>query len=337
MTWSTASDFSPNCLPPVFATGRVPGWAVLTTDQRIPVHYGEKDMITVILEGKRHDFAAEAFPVLDLKKLSNTTDTAEAPITVARIDGVLQGLATQLVARVEAYEVEFFNAETEEGLTVLRHSTCHAMAQAVERIFGKDKVKFGVGPATDDGFYQDFLLTELTEAHLPLIEKEMERIKEENFPFERCMVSPAQAVTMFAEDPLKIEIIENLIETQGDNAMSSFYVQKEQAGSSPRRPHPRPARGRSVPSSWSASRALIGAATPSGSNSREFTASPGRRRPNSTRTSVVVPEAGAAAITSVRGLRLWGCSSSYLNRRACRCSCPTARSCSTSWWRSNGR
>jgi threonyl-tRNA synthetase len=183
-------------------------------------------MISVILEGKRHEFAADALPVLDLKKLSGVPETPEAPITVARVDGILVDLATRLLPRNEPYEVELLSTDTEEGFKVLRHSTCHAMAQAVERIFCKEKVKFGVGPATDDGFYQDFLLPELTEAHLPLIEAEMQRIKEEDFPFERRMVSPAEAVSMFADDYLKLEIIEGLIDTQGDELLS-VYVQKE--------------------------------------------------------------------------------------------------------------
>src|SRR4051812_16403575 len=118
-------------------------------------------MITVILEGRRHEFAVDTLSLLDLKKLGGVPDTPEAPVTAARVDGVLVGLATPLVPRAMSYDVEFLDAGSEEGVGVLRHSTCHAMAQAVERIFGKGKVKFGVGPATDGGFYQDFLLPEL--------------------------------------------------------------------------------------------------------------------------------------------------------------------------------
>ncbi len=148
-------------------------------------------------------------------------ESPESPITAARLDGALVGLATRLAPRSEPYRVEFLDTARAEGIAVLRHGTCHVMAQAVQRLFGP-KVKFGVGPAIDDGFFQDFLLPELSEADLGRIEDEMRRIVAEDFPFERRIISKAQAVTMFADDELKLDLIDDLPDEE-----LSVYIQKE--------------------------------------------------------------------------------------------------------------
>lgn len=92
----------------------------------------------------------------------------------------------------------------------LRHSASHVMAEAVSRVF--PGVKFGIGPAIDNGFYYDFDLPRPIdpEQDFPVIEKEMRRIIAGNAPFERVEVSKEEAKKMFLDQPYKLELIEGL-------------------------------------------------------------------------------------------------------------------------------
>lgn len=92
-------------------------------------------------------------------------------------------------------------------LHCLRHSTAHVMAQAVLRLH--PEAKLAIGPAIEDGFYYDIDLdTSLTPDHLRSIEKEMKRIVKENQRFEQDNLSPEQARERFADQPFKLELIE---------------------------------------------------------------------------------------------------------------------------------
>lgn len=163
-------------------------------------------MIAVILEGQQLVFDAPSMTPLALKPHSQQPERPEAPIVGALVDGEIIDLTRPLFPRVDPYLVEFITTDSVEGLSLLRHSTSHVMTQATLRLFG-DGVHLGVGPATDDGFYQDFDLPELSEADLPRIEAEMLHVVREANPFERSLVSKAEALALFADDPLKCELI----------------------------------------------------------------------------------------------------------------------------------
>ena len=113
--------------------------------------------------------------------------------------------------------------EDQDSLYVLRHSAAHLLAQALRRLYGKD-VHFGVGPAIDGGFYYDFDSDyKVTEEDFKNIEKEMKKIVSENLPIEGREVSRSEALEIFANDPYKVELINDLPEnevitvyTQGD-------------------------------------------------------------------------------------------------------------------------
>jgi threonyl-tRNA synthetase len=105
-----------------------------------------------------------------------------------------------------------------EGLEIMRHSTGHIMSQAVNRIY--KKVKQGVGPAIEDGFYQDFELPQaISPDDLSKIEDEMKKIVKEDFKFERKDISKSEALNLFAEDKYKVEMINEL---PGDS-VSVYY------------------------------------------------------------------------------------------------------------------
>ncbi|GGD74725.1 threonine--tRNA ligase [Paenibacillus nasutitermitis] len=111
--------------------------------------------------------------------------------------------------------IEIVTVESAEGLEVYRHSTAHLMAQAIKRLYGSTEVKLGIGPVIEDGFYYDIDMEQsLTPEDLVKIEKEMERIVQENLPIRRRVVSREEAITIFTElgDPLKLELIRDLPE-----------------------------------------------------------------------------------------------------------------------------
>ncbi|MEM5012298.1 threonine--tRNA ligase [Niallia taxi] len=104
---------------------------------------------------------------------------------------------------------EIITPEREEALEILRHSTAHLLAQAIKRLHGN--VKLGVGPVIEGGFYYDIDLEKsLTPEDLPLIEKEMAKIINENLEIVRKEVSRDDAVKLFTEmdDEYKLELIE---------------------------------------------------------------------------------------------------------------------------------
>ena len=100
---------------------------------------------------------------------------------------------------------------TEEDikLEILRHSASHVMAEAVQSIF--PDAKFGIGPAVENGFYYDFDLSRsLTTDDLPLIETKMSEIIASDVPFVRQEVTKKEAQRLFAAQPYKLELIDEI-------------------------------------------------------------------------------------------------------------------------------
>ncbi|SHG33947.1 threonine--tRNA ligase [Ornithinibacillus halophilus] len=121
-----------------------------------------------------------------------------------KLDGELYDLRRELS---QGGAIEIITYRNQEGLEIVRHSTAHLMAQAIKRIF-KD-VNFGVGPVIEEGFYYDLDMEQsITPEDLPKIEKEMKRIVDENLEIQRIEVSRDEAKEMFADDPLKQELID---------------------------------------------------------------------------------------------------------------------------------
>lgn len=109
--------------------------------------------------------------------------------------------------------IEIITYREQDGIDIMRHSTAHLMAQAIKRLY-KD-VKFGVGPVIEEGFYYDLDMEEsITPEDLPKIEKEMQRIIDENLVIEREEVSREEAKQLFRDigDDLKIELIDDIPE-----------------------------------------------------------------------------------------------------------------------------
>ncbi len=102
-------------------------------------------------------------------------------------------------------------AEQYTELDKLRHSCAHVLAQAVKRKY--PHAQLGFGPPVDEGFYYDIHLPEtLGEAELEAIEKEMQKIVEANYSFEKKSVTPAEAKKIFKDknEKFKLEMVEQL-------------------------------------------------------------------------------------------------------------------------------
>jgi threonyl-tRNA synthetase len=126
----------------------------------------------------------------------------------------------------EDCQVEIITLDSADGLQILRHSAAHLMAQAIKRIYGARAVKLGIGPVIEDGFYYDIDIEKpLSGDDLAAIEKEMERIVQEDLPIVRRVVSREEALKIYEEieDPLKLELIRDLPE----DAVITIYDQGE--------------------------------------------------------------------------------------------------------------
>ena len=100
-------------------------------------------------------------------------------------------------------------APGEERLQTIRHSASHVMAEAVLSVF--PGVKFGIGPAIDNGFYYDFDLNRpISPEDLPRIEEKMRELVRKGLVFKRESVSKDQARQLFKDQPYKMELIDDL-------------------------------------------------------------------------------------------------------------------------------
>ncbi len=112
--------------------------------------------------------------------------------------------------RISALVLDRERQEAEdEKLEIMRHSAAHVMAEAVQYIF--PDAKFGIGPAIEHGFYYDFDLPRpLTPDDLPPIETRMGEIIASNVPFSRDEVTKEEARRLFAAQPYKLELIDEI-------------------------------------------------------------------------------------------------------------------------------
>ncbi len=128
----------------------------------------------------------------------------KASIAVA-VDGEILDLMTPM--RISgAFQV--LTDKDPRALGVLRHSGAHILATAVRRL--RPEAKIGFGPAIDDGFYYDFEVDKpFTPEDLEAFEAEMVKVVAEKYPFVRAEVTQEGARKVFADDPLKLERLDD--------------------------------------------------------------------------------------------------------------------------------
>ncbi|UQA96485.1 threonine--tRNA ligase [Streptomyces halobius] len=127
----------------------------------------------------------------------------ERTVVAARVAGELKDLAYEVA---DGDAVEPVEITSEDGLDILRHSTAHVMAQAVQELF--PEAKLGIGPPIKDGFYYDFdVETPFHPDDLKRIEKKMQEIQKRGQKFSRRAVSDDAAREELADEPYKLELI----------------------------------------------------------------------------------------------------------------------------------
>jgi threonyl-tRNA synthetase len=151
--------------------------------------------LKVTIDGVATEIAADQRPTQIF------TDRKE--VVVCRINGELRDLWSDLA---EGDVVESVTIDSEDGLKVLRHSTAHVMAQAVQQIY--PEAKLGIGPPITDGFYYDFDPQDpFTPESLEKIESAMRKIVKEGQRFKRRVTNESDALVELAKEPYKCELI----------------------------------------------------------------------------------------------------------------------------------
>ena len=152
-------------------------------------------MASVVIDGAKKDLTPNA------KAIEFYLDAKE--IVVAEINGVLMDLATILN---DGDVVVGVPITSDKGLAVLRHSTAHVLAQAVQQNFLE--AKLGIGPPIRDGFYYDFdVARPFTPDDLKTLEKSMEKIIRAAQRFSRRVVAESDALKELASEPYKCELV----------------------------------------------------------------------------------------------------------------------------------
>ncbi len=124
-------------------------------------------------------------------------------IVVCKVNGQLKDLWTELS---EGDVVEGVSISSPDGLAVLRHSTAHVMAQAVQEVYANTRL--GIGPPIKDGFYYDFdPENTFNPDDLTKIESAMRKIIKEGQRFRRRITTEAEALKELAHEPYKCELI----------------------------------------------------------------------------------------------------------------------------------
>lgn len=132
------------------------------------------------------------------------------------IDGDIQDVMTPLR---KGGALVVLTKKDPRSLAVLRHSAAHILATAVRRL--RPEAKIGFGPAIDEGFYYDFEVDKpFTPEDLVAFEEEMRKVVAEKYAFARAEVGREEAKKVFADDPLKLERIDDL----GKDEIISTYT-----------------------------------------------------------------------------------------------------------------
>ena len=153
----------------------------------------------------------------ELEDGSTVADVAAsigAGLAKAALGGIVNGKLVDLSRDVaDGDEVSIVTSKSPEALELLRHSTAHVMAAALVDIYGD--VKFGVGPAIENGFYYDVKLDHtLSSDDFEAIEARMAQIIEAAEPFVRKAVTRDEALVLFEDQPFKVELINELPEDE---------------------------------------------------------------------------------------------------------------------------
>ncbi|MBR2704052.1 MAG: threonine--tRNA ligase [Clostridia bacterium] len=165
--------------------------------------------------------------ILEVEQSSSVMDVAKKiseglarMATAGRVNGEVVDIRFELKEDCKL-EILTFDSDL-DGKKAYWHTTSHIMAQAVKRLW--PDTKLAIGPAIDEGFYYDFDSSEsFNDADMEKIEAEMKKIIKEDLPIERFSLPKDEALKLMADEPYKVELINDLAE--GEEI--SFYKQGE--------------------------------------------------------------------------------------------------------------
>jgi len=163
-------------------------------------------LLHITLAGREHEVAAgtTAGEALQLLNAPGGQPPAAGPAVIAaRVNSELRDLASPVA---EGDAVEPVELASEDGRSIMRHSTAHVLAQAVQELF--PEAKLGIGPPVENGFYYDFDVAQpFSPDDLKAIEQRMRQIVKQGQRFSRREVSDEQARGELAGEPYKLELI----------------------------------------------------------------------------------------------------------------------------------
>src|SRR5690349_15469736 len=151
-----------------------------------------------------------------------------AGLAKAAYAAVVNGKLVDLSHRLEQDSaVRIVTDKNPEALPLLRHSTAHLMAAAVTNLF--PGAQCGIGPATDEGFFYDFIVDRpFVPEDLEAIERKMRELAQQDLPYERQMWPREDAKAFFAKrnEPLKVQLIDE--KTQGQKEVSCYTIKDKE-------------------------------------------------------------------------------------------------------------
>tara|TARA_B100000686_G_scaffold355171_1_gene470642 strand:+ start:736 stop:2676 length:1941 start_codon:yes stop_codon:yes gene_type:complete len=171
-------------------------------------------MISVTVgKGENHEYSSG----ISVGEVIANVHGKKSGAVAASVDGEQRDLSFALE---DDCAVDAILGESDEGLYILRHSCAHLLAQAVTEIFPDAKPT--IGPPIEHGFYYDFLMDPIGDDELRQIEKRMKGLVKQNLPIEREEYDNDSLREMFADNPFKIEIMDDKL---GHDVGSSAYRQ----------------------------------------------------------------------------------------------------------------
>ena len=160
--------------------------------------------ISVTVDGAEKNVPTDSKPTLIFEEIyPDRVKPGPDAIVVCKINGVLRDLWSDLK---DGDVIESIGINSEEGLMVLRHSTAHVLAQAVQGTF--PQTRLGIGPPIKDGFYYDFdPQRPFTPDDLTTLESAMKKIIKDGQRFKRRPVTDSEALRELAHEPYKCELV----------------------------------------------------------------------------------------------------------------------------------
>ena len=168
-------------------------------------------------DGSRREFPAGA-------RVRDVAESISPRLAKAALAGVIDGKLVDLTAPLDRdASVRIVTDQSPEALTLYRHSTAHLLAAAVTNLF--PDVQCGIGPATDEGFFYDFVVPRpFVPEDLDAIERKMRELAGADLIYERQMWPRDEAKAFFAGrgEPLKVQLIDE--KTEGQREVSCYTI-----------------------------------------------------------------------------------------------------------------